>query len=188
MAGYIEELTKKYLAELQERASRISEEVSSSVGKEADKHAMEVMIPVAKKEVSTLYIDAANEWYNAYQVDIGEPKKYKRQHSLRNALIIADSGDGGFGWVVEEEMMKPSWSGGAYNIYNYIFEKGSHGGPVNGHPPKYSTSIPELFGLFDESSDQYQETYKMLQGMFDESGQEYFDANFPYEFQKYFSL
>lgn len=183
MAGYFTEQALNFLKDLQTRADDVAAEVSKDVGKRADEYAMRIMIPVARAEIRGRYLEAANKWYDAYS-----PKKYRRTYGLRDVLKLTDPGSDGVGWMTEGSIVKPSWNGGSYDIYASVFEGGAHGGPVHGHPPTYSTPIPKLFGLFDESSEQYQEVYEYLQQLVEETGQDYFAEHFPEEFEKRFSI
>lgn len=170
-----------FLQDLRIRADTVAEEVSRDVGKKADEYAMRIMIPVARGEIRGRYLEAADKWYAAFN-----PQRYRRTYGLRDVFKLTDPGGGGIGWMLELPIMRDSWSGGSYDIYDYIFLLGSHGGPVGGHKPTYTTPIHKLFGLLDESSEQYQEVYEYLQSMIEETEQEYFGENFPIEFERRF--
>ena len=168
MAGYFENLVKQRFAKLQEKADIAAQTAAKEVGKEADKYAFNTVVPELEEALKDAYQESTAAWYNAYT-----PKKYSRAYSLFNGMQIDNPGDMTFGWSYkDEDMDKPSWGGGTYNIYSRVFVGGAHGGPVRGHRPARSTPIPTLLeskthGIQDQ-----------IQGKIDFYGQQYFSEHF----------
>lgn len=166
--NYIERLIQKRLVPMQQRAQAAADQVAREVGQEADEYAFKIIKPVAREAAELEYRGAVSNWYNAYS-----PKRYHRSYGFYNQLRFTDPGSNGIGWEIPEEMIKPSWNGGSYNIYGLVFQAGYHGGPVRGHMSPSSTPIPEMF---DEGIASVQED---LQEQIYELGAQYFREHAP---------
>ena len=168
MAGYFENMVMRRFAKLKASADAAAAKAAQEVGKEADRYAFETVLPELEEELRVAYWNATSAWYRAYI-----PKQYSRSYSFYNSLDIKSPGDMTFGWEYKDsEMVKPSWNGGSYNVYGRVFNGGSHGGPVRGHPPVKSTPIPTLL---DELTPDVQSS---IQRRIDVLGQEYFETHF----------
>ena len=141
MAGYFENMIKRHLEKLQKEVDAASSKAAKEVGKEADEYAFRTALPELEENMRLAYLASTAAWYRAYI-----PKKYSRSHSFYDALEIeSDPDEMSFGWQYkDDEMDKPSWSGGTYNVYNRVFDQGRHGGPVHGRKSVQTTSIPAL--------------------------------------------
>lgn len=173
--GYFQEMMMKRLEDIQERAQQVADNVAKEVGKEADQYALRMIIPEAEYELRSAFRNATAAWYNAYS-----PKKYSRSFSLFDAMNIDTGGNMSIGWLYKEDMSKPSWGGGSFNIYGLVFEGGSHGGPVHGRAPVKSTPIPVLFER------EMPRIHDRLQRSINDYGQRYFAENFNTRFQQRF--
>lgn len=168
MAGYFEKMLTRRLSYLQEQANIAADRAAKEVGKEADKYAFDSVVPELEEALKVAYWDATSTWYRAYI-----PKKYTRTHSFYNMLEIESPGDMTFGWEYrDQDMFKPSWGGGSYNVYGAVFDGGAHGGPVYGRRPVRTASITKLL---EKATPEIQD---FIQGKMDALGQEYFDAHF----------
>ena len=168
MAGYFENMLMRKLSKFQEDANIAAERAAKEVGKEADKYAFNSVLPELEEELQIAYWNAVSTWYRAYI-----PKEYSRSHSFYDMLEIKKPREMTFGWEYkEEDMFKPSWSGRSYNVYGRVFNGGAHGGPVYGHLPVRTTSIPKLLEkATPEIQDLIQRKIEML-------SQEYFQSHF----------
>lgn len=168
MSEFTQSFITRYIAKLKTNIDAAAAQASQEVGKAADKYAFEAVIPELEEEMKLAYWNATSAWYRAYV-----PKEYGRSHSLYDALKFKRPGDMSFGWEYkEEDMVKPSWNGGSYNIYGRVFNGGSHGGPVHGHPPVRTTAIPVLFDQL------LPEVQSVIQDRINDLGQEYYATHF----------
>lgn len=168
MAGYFENMVMRRFAKLQANANAAADQAAREVGKAADQYAFESVLPELEDELKLAYWNATSAWYRAYI-----PKMYSRSHSFYNALDIKQPESMAFGWEYKaDDMVKPSWNGGSYNVYGRVFLGGAHGGPVRGRAPAQSTPIPDLL---DELTPEIQ---SMIQWKIDLLGQEYFESHF----------
>lgn len=168
MAGYFESMVMERLSKFQAKANRAAQKAAMEVGKDADKHAFESVLPELKENVTVAYLNATAMWYRAYI-----PKKYNRTYGFYGDLDIQTPGDMTFGWTyLDQDMNKPSWGGGSYNIYDRVFLGGRHGGPVRGHRPARTTPIPAIL----EKSLKDIQAY--IQNRIDYFGQQYFQDHF----------
>lgn len=155
---YIEKIIQKRLAPMQKAAQEAADTVAREVGREADEYAFKIIKPVAREAAEREFEESVTNWYGAYS-----PKRYNRSFGFYNAIQFNDPGSNGIGWEIKENMIKPSWNGGSYNIYGLVFKAGYHGGPVHGHMQPKSTPIPELFesAITDLQYDLQQQIYEL---------------------------
>lgn len=156
--NYIEKMIQKRLGPMQRAAQEAADRVAREVGREADEYAFKVIKPAARQATEQEFEEAVSNWYGAYS-----PRRYNRSFGFYNAIRFTDPGSNGIGWEIKEDMTKPSWNGGSYNIYGLVFQAGYHGGPVYGRMPSKSTPIPDMFeeGIADAQDYLQQQVYEL---------------------------